>query len=597
MKQFSVIVISALILSVGGVLILNEVGAQVDCTPANEEAVCGDPAETGLRCVESRCNVPPPIWNAQVFGEAQDAEIFLQGTGIDTSLRVGDVRLGLGNQLNNLTAGEVAVNFNSSGRGFTVYDGATNDWFRINNAGLVRVARGLSIGGDAPDAGDGDLEIAGNINGINFDNVVNEIIAGDGLTLGPPGNTTHRRTLSLLQDCDDGQVLQWDDDAGDWDCGTIAGGGGDGGEPLFIGWRDSDTPALEGLLQVGGFQLVGDIADGSVLTADDAGVGTWQPLPPGVLPGGVLGQTLRHDGNGWISNDLLYNNGTNIGIRTDDPQFGLDVQGAGVQGQIRAQSGFCIANDCINAWVDVGGGGGGGGVGGAGAADKLAFWTDANTLDHNDNLHWDDADRELGIGTADPEFTLDASGDRIIIRNPDGNAEFDLQSRDPSLPDGVEPQHWGLYVEENSRDLRFWYGADRFFFSSTGDFVAANSINANGCFGPVFVGLTGAVNGNQGGYQAADAICAGAFVNSHVCTVAEIFNSKSCDAAIFVAQVTGSGWVLSGPPGFTTNANDCIGRTSANVDDLGSFWRFNNQGGQGWLSPCSANTRGLACCR
>ncbi|MCX6713295.1 MAG: hypothetical protein NTY66_03765 [Candidatus Vogelbacteria bacterium] len=32
------------------------------------------------------------------------------------------------------------------------------------------------------------------------------------------------------------------------------------------------------------------------------------------LPAGTSGQTLRHDGTGWVANTLLYNNGTNIGI-------------------------------------------------------------------------------------------------------------------------------------------------------------------------------------------------------------------------------------------------------------------------------------------
>lgn len=126
--------------------------------------------------------------------------------------------------------------------------------------------------------------------------------------------------------------------------------------------------------------------------------------------------------------------------------------------------------------------------------------------------------------------------------------------------------------------------------------VTGTTVNATGCFGPTFVGLTEAVNGNQGGYQAADVVCAGGFAGSHVCTVTEILNSKSCDAATFVAQVVSTGWVLQGPPGFTANSNDCIGRTSADAADLGSAWFFDAQGGQGWLSPCNSS-RPLTCCR
>ena len=118
-----------------------------------------------------------------------------------------------------------------------------------------------------------------------------------------------------------------------------------------------------------------------------------------------------------------------------------------------------------------------------------------------------------------------------------------------------------------------------------------------GCFGSVFVGMTGsAVNGSQAGYNSADSLCATAVSGSHVCTTSEILNSKSCKSAVFTTQSSGDAWVLNGPPGFTANANDCIGRTSASGGDFGSFWLFNSQGGQGWLSPCN-QTHKLACCK
>jgi hypothetical protein len=47
----------------------------------------------------------------------------------------------------------------------------------------------------------------------------------------------------------------------------------------------------------------------------------------GGLPSGTLGQTLRHDGSSWIANDNIYNDGTNVGIGTTNPQFRLHVNG------------------------------------------------------------------------------------------------------------------------------------------------------------------------------------------------------------------------------------------------------------------------------
>jgi hypothetical protein len=45
-------------------------------------------------------------------------------------------------------------------------------------------------------------------------------------------------------------------------------------------------------------------------------------------------------------------------------------------------------------------------ISGAGVANKVAFWTDANTLDSDTNLHWDDVNKRLGVGTASPTHPL-----------------------------------------------------------------------------------------------------------------------------------------------------------------------------------------------
>ncbi|MBI4720860.1 MAG: hypothetical protein HY770_06495 [Chitinivibrionia bacterium] len=56
----------------------------------------------------------------------------------------------------------------------------------------------------------------------------------------------------------------------------------------------------------------------------------WQSLTAsggGGLPAGSAGQTLRHNGSDWVSNDNLYNDGANIGIGTTNPQHTLHVNG------------------------------------------------------------------------------------------------------------------------------------------------------------------------------------------------------------------------------------------------------------------------------
>lgn len=134
----------------------------------------------------------------------------------------------------------------------------------------------------------------------------------------------------------------------------------------------------------------------------------------------------------------------------------------------------------------------------------------------------------------------------------------------------------------------------------TGGTVTGGTVNATGCFGPTFVGLTDAIatgdNGGSPGYFIADDRCNAQFATSHVCTVSEILNSKGCDAAIFTGRTSGVGWILNGPPGFPANSNDCGGRSSALADDFGSIWAFSSTGGQGLLTPCSS-ARAFACCR
>jgi len=60
--------------------------------------------------------------------------------------------------------------------------------------------------------------------------------------------------------------------------------------------------------------------------------GTWKSLTSagsGGLPSGAAGQTLRHDGNDWIANDFLYNDGLHIAIGTTSPTELVHILGPG----------------------------------------------------------------------------------------------------------------------------------------------------------------------------------------------------------------------------------------------------------------------------
>ena len=50
-------------------------------------------------------------------------------------------------------------------------------------------------------------------------------------------------------------------------------------------------------------------------------------------------------------------------------------------------------------------------IDGSGTANKIAFWSDADTLSNDSALHWDSTNDRLGIGTSSPAYSLDVTGD------------------------------------------------------------------------------------------------------------------------------------------------------------------------------------------
>lgn len=156
--------------------------------------------------------------------------------------------------------------------------------------------------------------------------------------------------------------------------------------------------------------------------------------------------------------------------------------------------------------------------------------------------------------------------------------------------------------------------------TTTGDLYVSGTVragqicdkNGNNCYevannlSSIFVGLTSLTyrgdfaTGSYRGYVAANKICQAQYPGSHFCTTDEILNTinvKESDlATLFVG---GSyGWLAEGPPGFTANANDCVGWTSSSsINTYGPFWIFNTStGGEGYLSPCGQQ-RNLNCCK
>ena len=55
---------------------------------------------------------------------------------------------------------------------------------------------------------------------------------------------------------------------------------------------------------------------------------------PDGVGAGTPGQTLVHNGSGWVANSNIYNNGTNVGIGTDSPRGKLDIQNGGTNASL-----------------------------------------------------------------------------------------------------------------------------------------------------------------------------------------------------------------------------------------------------------------------
>jgi hypothetical protein len=120
----------------------------------------------------------------------------------------------------------------------------------------------------------------------------------------------------------------------------------------------------------------------------------------------------------------------------------------------------------------------------------------------------------------------------------------------------------------------------------TGDnslFVGTTTIMTNGDF----------ATSTFAGYQAGNERCSNEFPGSYMCRTYDIIVSIEKGD---ISTWAGTAWVAEGPPGYTSNSNDCQGWTSNSNTMLGAFWALDSDGGgMGWLTNCEV-VKAISCC-
>ena len=118
---------------------------------------------------------------------------------------------------------------------------------------------------------------------------------------------------------------------------------------------------------------------------------------------GLTDVTLTNPANGQV---IKYNTSTAQwenaadagGIALTDLSVGspASASGSGAIAYNNSNGVFTYTPPDLSSYVD-----------GTGAANKVAFWTDSDTLSNDTNLHWDSSNDRLGIGVSSPAYTLD----------------------------------------------------------------------------------------------------------------------------------------------------------------------------------------------
>jgi hypothetical protein len=122
---------------------------------------------------------------------------------------------------------------------------------------------------------------------------------------------------------------------------------------------------------------------------------------------------------------------------------------------------------------------------GSGTANKVAIWTNASTLGSNTNLHWDDANSRLGIGTASPGQKLTVDGTFGILEggaSPTNHTIFQggAQTSNITYTLPIDDGSNGEVLSTNGSGILSWLPAELPLTFTNGLTRASNSVTLGG---------------------------------------------------------------------------------------------------------------------
>ena len=213
-----------------------------------------------------------------------------------------------------------------------------------------------------------------------------------------------------------------------------------GTEKLILG-QDGNT-TFNGQIIISG----GNPGNGKILTSDANGLATWQTSAASGLGGsGTASYIPKFVTGTTLGNSIVFDDGTNVGIGTNNPNAKLDVNGnLFVNGQIKVTGGApgtgkVLTSDAsgLATWQNVSGATLPAGASGQTLRHDGTNWV-ANSVIFNDGTN-------VGIGTATPGAKLDISGqvkitggspgvDKILVSDASGLATWQTLGTGTLLP-------------------------------------------------------------------------------------------------------------------------------------------------------------------